>query len=91
MRTFSCGVTSVEFVLDWITIAWRLALPLLIGSSVGALMGYYWVDMISIAFLPMIAGIVILIVTWVPLPSALVTWDLVFYLPSAFIKQALAC
>lgn len=58
-------------------VAWRLALPLLIGSSVGALMGYYWVDMISIAFLPMIAGIVILIVTWVPLPSALVpgTWS----------------
>ena len=48
-------------------IAWRLLPPLLLGSALGAVLGGQLVGLISLEWLPVVAGAVILVVTWLPL------------------------
>ncbi len=48
-------------------IAWAFLPPLLLGSLLGALLGSQVVSAISLQWLPVVAGGVILVVTWIPL------------------------
>lgn len=62
---FASNVTRVGFALD--QVSWSLLPPLLLGSLVGAGLGAALVDVIPLDAWPLVAGLVILIVTWLPI------------------------
>lgn len=45
---------------------WQLVPPLLLGSVVGAALGSQTVGLVSLDWLPAVAGVLILLVTWLP-------------------------
>ena len=54
-------------------IEWPMVLPIVAGSVVGALIGSQTVGLVSLAWLPAVAGVIILVVTWLPVGKLLPT------------------
>ena len=61
---FVSNVTRVGFALD--QVSWSLLPPLLLGSLLGAGLGAVLVDVMTLEAWPVVAGLIILIVTWLP-------------------------
>ena len=53
-----------RLALDWRLAAWRLIVPFVPGAVVGGLLGSFLLADFSFAYLPLILGIFILLVTW---------------------------
>ena len=68
---FFSNASRVAF--DLRHIAWHIILPFTCGSVVGALLGAQWADWVSLDLLPLFAGLLILVVTWVPIASPQLT------------------
>lgn len=58
------NMARVGFALEHVT--WGLLLPVSVGSIVGAFLGVQAIDRVSLDWLPAIAGLLILSVTWLP-------------------------
>jgi uncharacterized membrane protein YfcA len=68
---FFSNASRVAF--DLRHIAWHIIIPFTCGSVVGALLGAQWADWVSLDLLPLFAGLLILVVTWVPIASPRLT------------------
>ena len=53
-----------RLALDWRLVAWRLIVPFLPGALIGAGLGYFLLGSFSFAYLPLLLGVFILLVTW---------------------------
>ena len=62
---FVSNVARVGFAYRHVD--WTLFTPVLLGSVVGAFFGSHGADFVSLDWLPAVAGVIIMIVTWVPL------------------------
>ena len=71
------NAARVAFALPSVAIG--LVPPLLLGSLAGALVGSLSVGMVSLEWLPAVAGAVILIITWLPVAAIIPRGRVAFY------------
>ena len=74
---FVSNLSRVVFAVR--EVDWHFIPPVLLGSFVGALVGSQTVGLVSLPWLPAVAGVLILFVTWIPLDRLVPTgrWALV--------------
>ena len=62
----SCLVSNFSrLAIDWRMVPWqKVMLPYLPGALIGGVLGYFALGRFSVAFLPIILGVFILLVTW---------------------------
>jgi len=65
------NVARVGFAYRYVD--WALFMPVLVGSAIGAVVGSLTADVISLQWLPAVAGIVIIAITWLPIGKIIPT------------------